>query len=370
MTFDKGDFLECEVAFEEAQVRSVSLVAGKVLSASLTGTSGMSIQLCFIGSNDRAIADEFPTTSEINIHLCRYTVRQTECKVTTDGFLHSTRFRKLSLSEMRALSYIPKSILDEHIPPPPSSKAASLRGALSRKPAGTPDPKRMKPEGALPNRGDLSPAHLFNNLEQLAQGIRTPRQRVPLTSGDEEEAEDRDIHAHQKAGAAEIHRERPGQLGFDMIWSVTKKQTAKEGFMPCIHEYAAGIVKLMGKDSEKHKAACRELLTLARAIDCIADQLIYCEKNGMTGDFSRKNPMKDLWMALDIMGQRWLALEYVMGLQAKQPELSTAKMWESLTTFELEPPFAETIAGTALLQRSVNDALRQEKLFSKLKNTK
>ena len=59
-----------------------------------------------------------------------------------------------------------------------------------------------------------------------------------------------------------------------------------------------------------------------------------------------------------------------MGVQMTKSDVNTAKLWDSLKTYELEPPFGDTIAGTDLLQRSVNDAIREEKLFSKIRDSK
>ena len=383
LAFKEGDLLEFELPFEDAGVRTVSLVGGRVLSVSAATKDGVSMAVSFIGSNDQEIVEQFSPGSEINIHLCLMTARQTECKVTTSGVLHSEKFRRVGRDDFRALSYMPRQVLSEHVPAPASSKALSLSAALSKKGGEaqprTPAPplKRFKGEIGV----DVSPDHLFKNLADIAQGMRQPaalkkskRESKGLLLDDDESQEDEEeddgFRLSTKADATEIHRLQPGKLGFEMVWGITTKQLAEEGFKPCVRTHSLSLVKAMGADQQKHKAACRELVTLGRIIDHNVNQLITAEKKGITADFSRSNFMCETWKALDVVGQRWQALEYVLATQAERPDLPASKIWESLKTFELEPPLSGAIISTKLLAHSVAGASRENKLFEKIKGDK
>ena len=376
------DLIEFEWGLEDAGVRTVALVAGRVVSVSAATAHGVSMSVVFIGSNDQEIVDEYPPGSEINVHLCLLTARQVECKVTTSGFLHSERFRRLSRDDFRALSYLPRQVLAEYVPAPPSSKAASLSAALSKKnePADPRTPRPTQPVSKKPRiEADVSPVHLFKSLADIAQGMRHPvaakkakkKARDLLDESEsEEEAEDDQGRLSSQADATEIHRVMPGKLGFEMVWSVTGKQLAEEGFKPCVRSHALSLVKAMGADQQKHKATCRELVSLGRAIDHLINQLITAEKNGYEADFSQKNFMRETWKCLDVLGQRWQALEYVLATQGERPDLPASKIWESLKTFELEPPLSGALISTTLLAKSVAGASRENKLFEKIKGEK
>ena len=382
LKWKEGDLVEFELGFEDAGVRTVSLVGGRVLSVSPATAHGVSMEVSFIGSNDQEIAEQYPPGSEVNLHLCLMTARQQECKVTTAGMLHSESFRRVSRDDFRALSYMPRQVLAEHVPAPQSSKAASLSAALSKKGSRqeprTPQPQLGTKRQAAPPDVDVSPVHLFRNLADIAQGMREPAAAKKAKAAkelldDEEsngEEEEKTLRLGAKADASDIHRQLPGKLGFEMVWDVTVKQLAEEDFKPCVRSHSLSLVKAMGADQQKHKAACRELVTLSRTIDHLVSQLIHAEKKGFKADFSVKNMMVETWKALDVLGQRWQALEYVLATQAERPELPSSKIWESLKTFELEPPLSGAIISRGLLARSVAGASQEQRLFEKIKGEK
>ena len=72
--------------------------------------------------------------------------------------------------------------------------------------------------------------------------MRAPKKHTVFAAEDDDE-EREDLQVSEKANAAEIHKEMPGKLGFDMIMEVTKKAKAKEEFLPCVHDYTGGIIK-------------------------------------------------------------------------------------------------------------------------------
>ena len=92
-----GNLVEYECRYEEAGVGHVSKVAIKVESAAPVNTHGVAVEATFIGSDDQEAAERMKD-SNVNFHLCRFKPRQGACKVTTDGLLHSEKFRKLSTS--------------------------------------------------------------------------------------------------------------------------------------------------------------------------------------------------------------------------------------------------------------------------------
>ena len=123
VTLIVDEFIELETAFESASGahRETVMIAGKILAVSPPTQHGIMLELSFIGSDDPETADKMKD-SNVNFHLCQLKPRQDGCKVTTDGVLHSEKFRKLSINDVRALGYAPKAVLDDLAPPPPSSK--------------------------------------------------------------------------------------------------------------------------------------------------------------------------------------------------------------------------------------------------------
>ena len=378
LQFKDQDLIEFELAFEDAGVRTVQLLAGRVVSVQSATKNGQTIEVTFIGSNDPEIVDEFPLGTILNVHLDQMTARQEESKVTADDLLHSEHFRRVSPDEFRALAYIPRTALLEHVPAPTSSKAMSLRSGVSKRgpelkgavnPAQTPQSKR-KVINVEP-----SPDHLFKNLADLAAGMHKPqasKRKLGAGTGLSDSESDADITMEgaklsMRADAAEVHKRMPGKLGFEMVYSIAGKELAEEDFKPCVRSHSLTIIKAMGSDQQKHKAACRELVTTARTIDHLVTHLIGEEKNGTTADFSPKNINKHVWKSLDVLGQRWQALEYVLATQMEKPDIPVAKLWDTLKLFELEPPLSSSTINQAMLSQSVANAAREDRLFSKIR---
>ena len=146
VTLIVDEFIELETAFESASGahRETVMIAGKILAVSPPTQHGIMLELSFIGSDDPETADKMKD-SNVNFHLCQLKPRQDGCKVTTDGVLHSEKFRKLSINDVRALGYAPKAVLDELAPPPPLLETAASSKRRDLKPLEqTTDPKKAQ----------------------------------------------------------------------------------------------------------------------------------------------------------------------------------------------------------------------------------
>ena len=129
LTWKEGDLIEFELAFEDAGLRTVHLAGGRVNSVSPPTANGQTMNIIFIGSDDPEIVAEFPAGSEVDVHLDSMTARQTASKVTSAGLLHSEKFRRVSLNDFRAISYLSRvfsesSVLPQHRP---KHRACELR---------------------------------------------------------------------------------------------------------------------------------------------------------------------------------------------------------------------------------------------------
>ena len=379
-----GDFLELEIGFESEAHRDVVLVAGKILTVSPPSEHGVMIELGFIGSDDQGTA-ELMHDSNVNIHLCQLKPRQGACKATTTGLLHSEKFRKLTLNDVRALGYAKKEVLDALAPPPPSSKQSSILGALSQRlPAqsGPPPDKRAKVDGPVTPRPE---AANFNSLAHLAAGMKMAKKKKKKKkkkrgkdghssssdsssdSSSEEWDDPSSPMKNRKTLPTEVHKKQPGRLAFEVVAAqVTAELAEDDEFKPVMHKRTLSVLRLLQVDPEKHKSSCREMLTTARAMDHFIRMIIEMQKTTRQTAFSPAVPNVEIWRGLDVLAQRWAALEYILTKQSQEPGISIAKVWNSLKSFELEPPIAMTTIKGDRLQAAQSQAATESKLFGAL----
>ena len=390
VTLIVDEFIELETAFESASGahRETVMVAGKILAVSPPTQHGIMLELSFIGSDDPETADKMKD-SNVNFHLCQLKPRQDGCKVTTDGVLHSEKFRKLSINEVRALGYAPKAVLDELAPPPPSSKQSSISAALShRMPSGGGPPPVKKAREEAPATPRPGAAPRFDSLAGLAAGmkLKPPKKKKKKKkkkdhdsssssdSSDSSSSEWDDPGSPLKARKTlptEIHRKQPGRLAFEVVVAQVSAELAEDDeFKPVMHKRTLSVLRLLQVDPEKHKSSCREMLTTARAMDHIIKMIIEMQKSKEQKSFDPSAPNVEIWRGLDVMAQRWAALEYILTKQMQEPGIPIAKVWTSLKTFELEPPIAMTTIRGDRLQAAQSQAATESKLFGALGNTK
>ena len=382
-----GDFLEIETGFETGQHRQVVLVAGKILTASPPTETGIMVEIAFIASDDQETADDM-RDSNVNFHLCAFTPRQKECKVTTTGMLHSEKFRKLTLNEVRALGYATKAVLDDLAPPPPSSRASSIAAALSHRHGGPPAPKRAKADGLATPRPARAEAPTFDSLANLANGLKFKEKKKKKkkkkkrkdddsssSSSSDDSSGDWDdpkspLKSH-KSLPTDIHRKQPGRLAFEVVVSQVAAELAEDDeFKPIMHKRTLSVLRLLQVDPEKHKSSCREMLTIARSMDHIIKMIIEMQKHNAQTSFSPTAANVEIWRAIDVLAQRWAALEYILTKQMQEPGVPIAKVWNSLKTFELEPPIAMTTIRGDRLHAAQSAAATESKLFGALNSKK
>ena len=150
-----------------------------------------------------------------------------------------------------------------------------------------------------------------------------------------------------------------------MVCESTENETTERGqFKPFVR--ADIKTRLKPIDSNKHKAATREALTLARSIDHLVRALVYAQEEGAEFDFSRRHPFVELWRSLDVQCQRLSALMIVLKAQAEDPKCDAAGMWASLELFELEPPSSLPSGNNAILATSINRAGKRATTMGRL----
>ena len=107
-------------------------------------------------------------------------------------------------------------------------------------------------------------------------------------------------------------------------------------------------------------------LTTARAMDHFIRMIIEMQKTTRQTAFSPAVPNVEIWRGLDVLAQRWAALEYILTKQSQEPGIPIAKVWSSLKSFELEPPIAMTTIKGDRLQAAQSQAATESKLFGAL----
>ena len=142
ISIEIDDFLEVDFGVEEDNHRDAVLACGKVLTVSPPNENGVMVEVSFIGSDDPATAAQMRDSS-VNLHLCRLKPRQLGCKVTTAGMLHVEKFRKLTVNDVRALSYGTREALGAFAPPPALNEAGSCNFCAE-------PPQKGGPEGRQP----------------------------------------------------------------------------------------------------------------------------------------------------------------------------------------------------------------------------
>ena len=69
---------------------------------------------------------------------------------------------------------------------------------------------------------------------------------------------------------------------------------------------------------------------------------------------------------MDVLAQRWSALDYFLTKQMQEPSVPIAKVWASLKISELEPPVAITTIQPERLRAAQATAAMVTKLFGGL----
>ena len=98
--------------------------------------------------------------------------------------------------------------------------------------------------------------------------------------------------------------------------------------------------------------------------------IIEMQKHNEQTSFSPTAVNVEIWRGIDVLAQRWAALEYILTKQMQEPGVPIAKVWNSLKSFELEPPIAMTTIRGDRLQAAQSQAATESKLFGALGNTK
>ena len=131
-----GDFVECSVTFDEREPWTHALIATKVDRVSSFDKNGCLLKSSYIGSDDPEILHQFPSGTVLTLHFCALQSRQNEISFDADECIHAQRQQRHSLNSFRAMSYLSADVLQEYAPAPLSTKAASLRSAISSVPQG------------------------------------------------------------------------------------------------------------------------------------------------------------------------------------------------------------------------------------------
>ena len=119
------------------------------------------------------------------------------------------------------------------------------------------------------------------------------------------------------------HKKQPGKLGYQVVVAAVQSQiTQVDSLKPLMRAHTLANLEKMGIATEKHKTSVRETRTIARSMDRLVRVLIFAEENGAKADFSPTHPFAEAWQCLDVLGQRYSAIELVLQMQAEDATVS------------------------------------------------